>query len=84
MLTIIMVGHQKLGNDLNRTTMEEIGARAKLFSLDSWGQQKQRYIEWVLIKYSKPKTQIHEIITPDDINILAERLVTPLQIWHSL
>ncbi len=39
-LTIIMVGHPKLGNDLNKPTMEEIGARAKLFSLDSWGQQK--------------------------------------------
>jgi type II secretory pathway predicted ATPase ExeA len=56
-LTIIMVGHPKLGNDLNRPAMEEIGARAKLFSLDSWGQQKRRYIEWVLEQCSKPKNQ---------------------------
>jgi type II secretory pathway predicted ATPase ExeA len=61
-LTIIMVGHPKLGNDLNRPAMEEIGARAKLFSLDSWGQQKQRYIEWLLEQCSKPKTPIHDIV----------------------
>jgi type II secretory pathway predicted ATPase ExeA len=83
-LTIIMVGHPKLGNDLNRPAMEEVGARAKLFSLDSWGQQKQRYIEWVLTQCSKPKAQIHEIVTPDAINLLAERLITPLQICHYL
>ncbi|MDD5463352.1 MAG: hypothetical protein PHG00_17325 [Methylococcales bacterium] len=59
-LTIIMVGHPKLGNDLNRPAMEEISARAKSFSLDSWGQQKQRYIEWVLTQCSKPKTSVHD------------------------
>ena len=83
-LTIIMVGHPKLGNDLNRPAMEEIGARAKLFSLDSWGQQKQRYIEWVLEQCSKPKNPIHDIVTQDAINLLAERLITPLQICHYL
>lgn len=83
-LTIIMIGHPKLGNDLNRPTMEEIGARAKLFSLDSWGQQKQRYIEWVLTQCSKPKTSVHDIVAPDAINLLAERLITPLQICHYL
>ncbi|MCQ8105943.1 AAA family ATPase [Methylomonas sp. SURF-1] len=83
-LTVIMVGHPKLGNDLNKPTMEEIGARAKLFSLDSWGQQKERYIEWVLTHCSKPKTAIHDIVTPDAINLLAERLITPLQICHYL
>jgi type II secretory pathway predicted ATPase ExeA len=83
-LTIIMVGHPKLGNDLNRPAMEEIGARAKLVSPDSWGQQKQKYIEWVLTKCSKPKTQIYDILTPDAINLLAERLITPLQICHYL
>jgi hypothetical protein len=79
-----MVGHPKLGNDLNRPAMEEIGARAKLFSLDSWGQQKQRYIEWVLEQCSKPKNPIHDIVTQDAINLLAERLITPLQICHYL
>lgn len=83
-LTIIMVGHPKLGNDLNKPAMEEIGARAKLFSLDSWGQQKERYIEWVLTQCTKPKTAIHDIVTPDAINLLAERLITPLQICHYL
>ena len=79
-----MVGHPKLGNDLNSPAMEEIGARVKLFSLDSWGQQKQRYIEWLLEQCSKPKTPVHDIVAPDAINLLAERLITPLQICHYL
>lgn len=31
-----------------------------------------------------PKTPIHDIVAPDAINLLAERLITPLQICHYL
>jgi hypothetical protein len=32
----------------------------------------------------KPKTPIHDIVAPDAINLLAKRLITPLQICHCL
>ncbi|MBF0227623.1 MAG: hypothetical protein HQK76_19420 [Desulfobacterales bacterium] len=33
-LAIIVMGHPKLGNDLRNPSMEEIGARAKVFNLN--------------------------------------------------
>lgn len=44
-LAIILVGHPKLSNELRKPAMEEVGARAKVFSLDGLGQQKQQYID---------------------------------------
>lgn len=83
-LTIIVVGHPKLGNELRRPAMEEVGARAKVFNLEGLGQEKQHYIEWVLDKCSKVKTNPHDIVARDAIELLAERLISPLQITHYL
>lgn len=83
-LTIVVVGHPKLGNDLRRPAMEEVGARAKVFNLDGMGLQKLQYIDWVLGKCSKAKTNPHEIVSKDAAALLAERLITPLQINHYL
>ena len=83
-LAIVVVGHPKLGNELRRPAMEEVGARAKVFSLEGLGQQKQQYIEWVLDKCSKTKIKPHDILTKEAIELLAERLITPLQMTHYL
>lgn len=83
-LTIVVVGHPKLGNELRKPAMEEVGARTKVFTLDGLGQQKQHYIEWVLEKCSKAKIKPHEIVAKDAIDLFAERLITPLQITHYL
>jgi len=83
-LAIIVVGHPKLGNELRKPAMEEIGARAKVFNLDGLGLQKQQYIEWVLDQCSKTKIIAHDIMTKEAIELLAERLITPLQITHYL
>lgn len=42
-LTVILAGHPKLGNDLKRPTMEEIGARTQLFQLNHWVENKEHY-----------------------------------------
>lgn len=83
-LTVVVVGHPKLGNDLRRPAMEEVGARAKIFSLDNMGPQKEHYIHWVLDKSSKGKVKPHDIVDKEAIALLAERLITPLQINHYL
>ncbi len=83
-LSIIVVGHPKLGNELCKPAMEEVGARAKVFNLDALGQQKPHYIEWVLEKCSKAKVKPHDILTQEAIELLAEQLITPLQITHYL
>lgn len=83
-LAIVVVGHPKLGNELRKPAMEEVGARAKVFSLNGLGQQKQQYIVWVLDKCSKSQITPHDIVTKEAIELLAERLITPLQITHYL
>ena len=83
-LAIAIVGHPKLANELRKPALEEVGARTKLFSLDSLGAHKHPYIEWILDNCSKTKIKPHDIFTKEAITLFAERLITPLQITHYL
>lgn len=46
--------------------------------------ERRPYIEWLLGKCKNPKTQLDELFTSEAIDLLAERLITPLQIEHYL
>jgi type II secretory pathway predicted ATPase ExeA len=46
-LTVVLAGHPKLGNDLRLPTMEEIGARTQLFQLNHWIENKEHYGAWL-------------------------------------
>ena len=83
-LAIVVVGHPKLSNDLRKPSMEEIGARAKIFALEGIDHHKTEYIEWILNCCSKSAIKPHDIVTKEAIELLAERLITPLQITHYL
>lgn len=83
-LAIVVVGHPKLANDLRNPALEEIGARARLFELNSLGSHSPRFIEWLLNNCSKEHIKPHDIITKEAITLLAESLITPLQITHYL
>jgi len=45
---------------------------------------KREFIEWLLRECTKPDTDIDSIITEEAIDLLADRLLTPLQIEHHL
>ena len=81
-LSVVLAGHPKLKNDLRRPTMEEIGSRATVFVLEGIKNNERQYIEWLLDKCTKAKTD--DIIANDAIDLLSERLATPLQIEHYL
>jgi type II secretory pathway predicted ATPase ExeA len=83
-LAIIAVGHPKLANDLRNPSLEEVGARAKLFELGSLGASSPKFIEWLINSCRAEKTKIEEILSKETIELLAERLVTPLQIIYYL
>jgi type II secretory pathway predicted ATPase ExeA len=83
-LSIIIVGHPKLANDLRNPALEEIGARAKLFELSSLGMNSPKFIEWIISNCSTEKIKPHDILTQETIELLAERLITPLQITYYL
>ena len=74
----------KLANDLRNPALEEIGARAKLFELGALGVNSPKFIEWLINSCKNEKTKLEEILTKEAIELLAERLVTPLQINYYL
>jgi type II secretory pathway predicted ATPase ExeA len=83
-LSVVLAGHPRLKNSLERPAMEEIGSRATIFELDGIRQEKPRYIGWLIQQCAAPKTEIHSILTEDAVARLAERLTTPLQIERHL
>ncbi len=83
-LSIVLGGHPKLKNDLRRPTMEEIGYRTAIFSLDSLGGYQEEYIRWLLKECVAEKREIEQLIVPEAIEFLAQKLKTPLQIEQHL
>lgn len=83
-LSVLLVGHPKLRNDLRRPTMEEIGYRTAIFSLDGLIGSTKAYIEWLLSNCMAQKSKWQEVITPEAVDLLATKLRTPLQIEQHL
>ena len=83
-LTVILAGHPKLGNDLRRPVMEEIGARAQVFQLNHWVENKANYGAWLLKQCGRKDVTPENIITLEAMDLLVNSLVTPLQINHFL
>ena len=79
-LSVVLAGHPKLRNDLRRPTMEEIGSRCDVFSLDGIAGAQREYINWLLTTCSGGKKQANEMLTEGAIDLLASRLRTPLQV----
>jgi hypothetical protein len=80
----VLAGHPKLKNDLRRPTMEEIGYRTAVFSLDSIGGCQGAYIQWLLKSCTSEGTPLGELIAAEAIDLLSMRLRTPLQIEQHL
>ncbi len=83
-LSVILAGHPKLKNDLRRPTMEEIGYRATVFSLEGIVGSQREYIEWLVSECTMEDTQISDILETEVVDLLATRLRTPLQIEQHL
>lgn len=82
-LTVVLAGHPRLKNELRRPTREEIGARTTILELEGIQGQQRRYILWLLEQCAAAVDPM-AIVTPEALDLLAERLMTPLQIQHYL
>jgi type II secretory pathway predicted ATPase ExeA len=80
LLSVLLVGHPKLRNDLRRPQMEEIGYRTTVFDFNGLGAMRRDYIAWLIDACSEDGVKVAELIDADAIDLLAERLRTPLQI----
>lgn len=79
-LSVIRAGHPKLKNDLRRPTMEEIGYRTDIFTLDGITGSQREYLYWLLSACTQGKVESGSILTEAAIDALATRLRTPLQL----
>ncbi|HEY5868267.1 MAG TPA: AAA family ATPase [Candidatus Tectomicrobia bacterium] len=82
-LTIVLAGHPRLKNDLRRPSQEETGARATVFDFEGIQGHQRRFITW-LLEQCAPEVDPADIVAPAALDLLAERLITPLQIQHYL
>ncbi len=82
LLSIVLAGHLKLKSDLLMPELEEIGSRSTIFNLDGITASKREYIEWLFEECTTPGTKIESIFSVDAIDLLSEKLATPLQIEH--
>lgn len=83
-LSVVLVGHPRLQNDLRRATMEEIGHRTTRLTLEGLGEDTPAYIDWLLSTCLADGVKPDDIIDPDACAFLAEKLNTPLQIAEHL
>jgi type II secretory pathway predicted ATPase ExeA len=83
-LSLVVAGHPKLKNDLRRPTMEEIGYRASVFSLDDLIGSPRAYLNWLLLRCLAEGIQASDVIEEDALILLASKLKTPLQLQQHL
>ena len=83
-LSVLLAGWPRLRNDLRSPTMEEIGYRTTVFSLEGVTGSQREYIEWVLGTCADDRAKVDGILDPAAVDLLASRLRTPLQIEQHL
>ena len=83
-LAVVLIGHPKLRNDLRRPTMEEIGHRTTIVSFRGIAGQQRPCLDWLLERCVAEGVVAGDIITEAAVELLADRLGTPLQIEQYL
>ncbi len=83
-LSVILAGHPKLTNDLRQPNLEEIGARAMVFTLEGIKGYQRDYIQWLLKDCAKDECLSEELLSEEALQVLAQKLMTPLQIKYYL
>lgn len=83
-ISVILAGHPRLRNELKHPSMEEINYRTNFFELDGAIHSRREYILWLLNECSAADVEPTQILEEAAIDLLAERLITPLQINQHL
>jgi type II secretory pathway predicted ATPase ExeA len=83
-MSVVLAGHPRLRNELKHPSMEEINYRTAYFELDGAIHSRREYILWLLDVCSASDVTPSQIVEEAGIDILAEKLITPLQINQHL
>ena len=79
-LSVLLIGHPKLRNDLRRPQMEEIGYRTTTFEFEGVSGSRREFISWLLKTCAHDRVKLTDLMDADAIDLLAKRLRTALQI----
>lgn len=82
--SVILAGHPKLRNDLRRPTMEKIGYRTDIFSLEGVTGSQREYIHWLLDTCREAEQRGGTVMSEAAIDLLVSKLRTPLRIQQHL
>ena len=83
-LSVVLIGHPRLKNDLRRPNMEEVGDRTTVFEFGGLRDRQRDYIDWALRASLDEGVEPEEVLTDEAATLLAARLKTPLQIGRYL
>ena len=83
-LSVVLIGHPKLRNDLRRPTMEEIGHRTDVLAFEGLGEDTRAYLDWLLGECAEDGVEVDTLIEPAALDLMAMRLSTPLQFAEHL
>jgi len=83
-LSVVLIGHPRLYNDLRRATMEEIGHRTIKFEFAGIGDERLAFLQWLLKQCLAKGVKPNTVIEIGAQEYLAEKLSTPLQFAEHL
>ena len=83
-LSVVLIGHPKLRNDLRRPTMEEIGHRTDVLAFEGLGEDTRAYLDWLLGECAEDDIDVDSLIEAAALDLMARRLSTPLQFAEHL
>ena len=83
-LSVVLIGHPKLRNDLRRPSMEEIGHRTDILSFEGLGEDARAYLGWLLGECIEADSDVGDLIEPAALDVMAMRLNTRLQFAEHL
>ena len=83
-LSVVLVGHPRLRNDLRRATMEEVGHRTVKFEFSSIGDERREFVSWLLGQCLAEGVEPLDVFEDAAQQYLATRLSTPLQFAEHL
>ena len=83
-LSVVLIGHPKLRNDLRRPSMEEIGHRTDILPFEGLGEDARAYLGWLLGECTEADADVDSLIEAAALDMMAMRLNTPLQFAEHL
>ena len=86
-LSIVLIGHPKLRNNLRRSAMEEVGARTEIYDINGMTlEDRVAFIKWLVKNCTDKakKANVSDLVDQKAIELLAEKTISPLQIEQYL